>query len=271
MKTREQIYGQEAAGILRDVSMYRALTEMQLLKLYPHKESKIRNLLSYLQKQGRIVQRGEYYRIPADAEESIDHGLSKAVWVLTDFMEQVEYHSVSEYPAKIIFFADGEVYEIIYAEPGKEQLINQMLSTVKEVPPKYIVLIEQPEQIAEIHTPNTSGYCTVSSGGEVQYYLHAKQRRQAREVPTDPDDLSTEEAPGISDPTDLLCCIENAALEEVLNRISERDRYIFFSRALHGRSFHELALELDLGYQGVAAAYHRVCKKVKDATGRDVK
>ena len=59
MKTREQIYGQEAAGILRDVSMYRALTEMQLLKLYPHKESKIRNLLSYLQKQGRIVQRGE--------------------------------------------------------------------------------------------------------------------------------------------------------------------------------------------------------------------
>lgn len=158
MKTREQIYGQEAAGILRDVSMYRALTEMQLLKLYPHKESKIRNLLSYLQKQGRIVQRGEYYRIPADAEESIDHGLSKAVWVLTDFMEQVEYHSVSEYPAKIIFFADGEVYEIIYAEPGKEQLINQMLSTVKEVPPKYIVLIEQPEQIAEIHIPNTSGY-----------------------------------------------------------------------------------------------------------------
>ena len=64
MKTREQIYGQEAAGILRDVSMYHALTEMQLLKLYPHKESKIRNLLSYLQKQGRIVQRGEYYRIP---------------------------------------------------------------------------------------------------------------------------------------------------------------------------------------------------------------
>lgn len=170
MKTREQIYGQEAAGILRDVSMYRALTEMQLLKLYPHKESKIRNLLSYLQKQGRIVQRGEYYRIPPDAEEGIDHGLSKAVWVLTDFMEQVEYHSVSDYPAKIIFFADGEVYEIIYAEPGKEQLINQMLSTVKEVPPKYIVLIEQPEQIAEIHTPNTSGYCTVSSGGEVQYY-----------------------------------------------------------------------------------------------------
>ena len=92
-------------------------------------------------------------------------------------------------------------------------------------------------------------------------YLHAKQRRQAREVLTDPDDLSTEESPGISDPTDLLCCIENAALEEALNRISERDRYIFFSRALHGRSFHELALELDLGYQGVAAAYEAAARQ----------
>lgn len=102
-------------------------------------------------------------------------------------------------------------------------------------------------------------------------YLHAKQRQQMREILTDPDDLSTEECPDISNPSDLLCCIENAALEEVLNHISERDRYIFFSRALHGRSFHELALELDLGYQGVVAAYHRVCKKVKEATGRDVK
>ena len=27
MKTREQIYGQEAASILRDITMYRALTE----------------------------------------------------------------------------------------------------------------------------------------------------------------------------------------------------------------------------------------------------
>ena len=163
MKTREQIYGQEAAGILRDVSMYRALTEMQLLKLYPHKESKIRNLLSYLQKQGRIVQRGEYYRIPADAEEDIDYGLSKAVWVLTDFMEQVEYHSVSDYPAKILFFADGEVYEIIYAEPGKEQLINQMLSTVKEVPTKYIVLIEQSSRSRSPRATHQTPAATVPS------------------------------------------------------------------------------------------------------------
>ena len=37
MKTREQIYGQEATSILRDITMYRALTEEQLLRLYPAK------------------------------------------------------------------------------------------------------------------------------------------------------------------------------------------------------------------------------------------
>ena len=78
MKTREQIYGQEAAGILRDVSMYRALTEMQLLKLYPHKESKIRNLLSYVYvpdskpREYRLIAK---FRVEPDSEvPAIDAG-----------------------------------------------------------------------------------------------------------------------------------------------------------------------------------------------------
>ena len=33
MKTREQIYGQEATSILRDITMYRALTEEQRFAL----------------------------------------------------------------------------------------------------------------------------------------------------------------------------------------------------------------------------------------------
>ena len=30
-----------------------------------------------------------------------------AVWVLIDFIEEVEFHSVSDYPAKLLFFAGG--------------------------------------------------------------------------------------------------------------------------------------------------------------------
>ena len=62
MKTREQIYGQEAASILRDVAMYKALTEEQLLRLYPQKESKVKNLLAYLVRQGRLHRSGVWTR-----------------------------------------------------------------------------------------------------------------------------------------------------------------------------------------------------------------
>lgn len=102
-------------------------------------------------------------------------------------------------------------------------------------------------------------------------FLRARRRRNNTEIPTDPDNLATSKNADNDDPEMLLCIMENAALSDVLSSISERDRYIFFSRALYQRSFDELALELGLGYQGVATAYHRVCKKVRNATGREVK
>lgn len=57
MKTRAQIYEREAA-LLRDISMYRVMAEKQLLLLHPGKEDKVKSLLSYLVRQGRIWQAG---------------------------------------------------------------------------------------------------------------------------------------------------------------------------------------------------------------------
>ena len=37
-----------------------------------------------------------------------------------------------DFPAKLIFFADGEVYEVIHAASGKETLINHILSAPAE-------------------------------------------------------------------------------------------------------------------------------------------
>lgn len=102
-------------------------------------------------------------------------------------------------------------------------------------------------------------------------FLRTRHRRSNTELPTDPDSMAAPENADIDDPETLLCIMENAVLSDVLSSVSERDRYIFFSRALYQRSFDELAIELGLGYQGVAAAYHRVCKKVRNATGREVK
>ena len=170
MKTRDKIYGREAAALLRDISMYHVLTEGQLLRLHPGKKDKIQNLLAYLVRQNRAWQVDGYYCAAPDSAEDMDRGLLAAVWVLADFADQVEYHSVGDYPAKIIFFADGEVYEIVHAAQGKEVLLSHVLADTGEQPSRYLVLVDDPEQITQLQIPNVNGYCTVSPAGEVQYY-----------------------------------------------------------------------------------------------------
>lgn len=54
MRSREQIYGQEAAELLRNITVYHCMRRDQLLRLYPGKEGVIENLLRYLVKQQRI-------------------------------------------------------------------------------------------------------------------------------------------------------------------------------------------------------------------------
>lgn len=126
--------------------------------------------MTHLTKQGRIFLEDGFYCAAPECIGQIDRSLLAAVWVLLDFIDQVEFHSVGDYPAKIIFFADGEVYEIAHAGLGKEILISQLLNAPGEKPSRYLVLVDAPEQIADLELPNVNGYCTVSSAGEVQYY-----------------------------------------------------------------------------------------------------
>lgn len=150
--------------------MYHAITQEQLLGLYPGKQRQVLNLLTYLVSQKRIYLDDSGFYRTTDEPEELDRGLSAALWVLIDFIDRVDYHSVGEFPTKIIFFAQDEVYEIVYVALGQEALISNILSSQVKDPPNYIILVEKPEQIPEIDVPNASGYCTVSSTGQVQYY-----------------------------------------------------------------------------------------------------
>lgn len=171
MKTREEIYGKEAADLLRSIAMYQVLTEQQLLRLYPGKEDIIKNLLLHLTRQGRVFYNsanGTYY---AEPRMKSDSGMTAALWVLLDFIDKVEYHSVSDFPAKLVFFAAGEVYEVLYVALSQEALVSHLWSQQNEEdPPRRIVVVDAPEQIASIDIPGVSGYCTVEPDGQVNYF-----------------------------------------------------------------------------------------------------
>jgi len=172
MKTRDQIYSQEASTLLRNITMYRRMKTKQLILLFPGKEDKIQNLLTYLKKQGRICYDEATDCYCAGPNEQTDKSLLLALWVLVDFGEAVEFHSVSDFPAKLIFFAGGEVYEVIYIPSGQETLISQACLQMKDedAPPRRLILVDCCEQIPEISIPGCCGYCTVDEGGRVSYF-----------------------------------------------------------------------------------------------------
>ena len=172
MKTREQIYSNEASDLLRNITMYKTLTEEQICRLYPGKEAVIKNLLTHLTRQGRVYRNPDNGRVSAsaDCDANIDYGMIAAIWVLIDFIDKVEYHSVCDFPVKIGFFADGELYEIIYVPFEQEILMAHALTGKNETPARRIVLVDRAEQIGDIDIPNTTGFCSVTPDGTVRYY-----------------------------------------------------------------------------------------------------
>ena len=122
-------------------------------------------------KEGRIfcAENGRYYA-NQEAQNGADKDLSRCVWVLLDFIDQVEYHTVGEFPAAILCFANGELYEIVPIPQGKETMICQLLRQPQKDAGKRIVVVEDTAQIELLHIPQVAGFCTVAEDGTVSYY-----------------------------------------------------------------------------------------------------
>jgi len=171
MKTREQIYRQEAASLLRDVTTYHCAKGEQLKRLYPGKEDKIEHLLGYLVKQGRIFYRTDKDTYYDHSGMETDIEMIAALWVLADFGDKYEYHSTDAYPSKIVFFADGETYEIVYVPWDKESLVLHAIGMRNDGDcGKKILIVEDTSQMEKIDLEDAI-FCTVDmETGEIQYY-----------------------------------------------------------------------------------------------------
>lgn len=171
MKTREQIYGKEAADILRNITTYHYIRHDQFLRLYPGKEDKIENLLSFFVRQGRIFYDNKTKMYHDGTEAAANYEMLSAIWVLADFIDRADYHSSTDFPVNLIFIADGELYEVIYVAPGNEALIEHALAQQPSDAEKRIVITEDTEQFSRLSIPDVTAYCTVDmDSGNIQYY-----------------------------------------------------------------------------------------------------
>ena len=77
MKNRVAIYQREATEMLQNIAQYPGLTEEQLCRFFPEKESTAKILLSHMLKEGRAYRadNGRYY-----INQEIQNGHSPAVY-----------------------------------------------------------------------------------------------------------------------------------------------------------------------------------------------
>lgn len=171
MKNRTAIYQREAAEMLHNISLYPGLTEEQLCRFFPEKEAAAKTLLAHMLKEGRVFRdrNGRCYA-NQEAQNGADKDLSRCIWVLLDFIDQVGYHTVGEFPAAILCFANGELYEIVPIPQGKETMICQLLRQPQKDTGKRIVVVEDTSQIELLDIPQAAGFCTVAEDGTVSYY-----------------------------------------------------------------------------------------------------
>jgi len=169
--TRADIYSKEAAELLRLVSMYPGMKEKQICGFFSDKKDKIPIILEHLARQKRIKKFDADRWLPFEGEEKIETDLLRAVWVLLDFKNELEFHCNCEYPVQLLFFAHGETFEIITVHAGQEVLLSRLLEGKEQGIGKRILMIDDLAQMKLLRIPGVVGVCMVQDEeGNVQYY-----------------------------------------------------------------------------------------------------
>ena len=178
MKSRNQIYRGEGERLLKLITTYHALQYEQVLQFFVRNRDSMKSLITSLIKQGRIYydQDKDLLCNTPEASDSPDYGMIAAVWVLLDFKETVAYHTSGEFPVKLHFFSQDEVYEVIYVTQGQEALINHVLASLPSKDANRLVILESEQQAAQITIDGITAFCLVTPEGTVNYYTKQKKR-----------------------------------------------------------------------------------------------
>lgn len=157
--------------LLRVLSMYGPMPQDQFLQLFPDNTSAVENMITRLRKSLRIAITPDRYLSLAPADEPPNPDVLRAVWVLISFGDKVVYHTISDFPTTLTFFSESEVYEVVVVHPGQEPMMNHAFWCLNDaVPPRRIVVLDDPAQVQNIHIYNTAAYCTVAVDGKVSFF-----------------------------------------------------------------------------------------------------
>lgn len=165
--------------VLSLIKKYNVLYKRQLYAFYENcgKDGHVGKALKALEKDNRIYS-NPITRMVAANENSYaarEYGTLQAVWVLVSLMKQkkIEEHflaSKEEFPIRIVFVGDAEIYDILYIPESDVELVNNLFARKKIECCGHIAAVESPECISRLHIPDVIGFCTVEEDGKIEYY-----------------------------------------------------------------------------------------------------
>lgn len=158
---------------------YGVLYKSQLYEFFAKcgREHFVGKALKVLEKERYVYVQQEMEMVFASHEalKDRDCGTLLCVWALLGIMDtkKVEEHfhaSADEYPIRIVFVGDGEIFDILYVPEADIGLANHLFTRKKIDGCGHIVVVEKPEEIPEIQIPDVVGFCIVKEGGAIEYY-----------------------------------------------------------------------------------------------------
>jgi len=178
MKARKEFI-QMATTILDIMDAYGVMMRTQLELMFPDGIKEI----AYLIKNKRLfLSEDKKYLSPDETIEPCKP-LVAAINVLLNVISKVSFHTVGKLPAQIIFVThNGDYYEIIYVEQGKEPIIASIYSNEAlgragvDTTAKRLVIVEDKAQIQKIKgvIPNILRFAVLKSCGSFDFYTNVE-------------------------------------------------------------------------------------------------
>ena len=156
--------------VLSLIKKYNVLYKRQLYAFFENcgKDGRVGRALKSLGKDNRININPVTRMVAANEN-------SWAVWVLISLMKQkkIEEHFLAakdEFPVRIIFVGDAEIYDILYIPESDVELVNNLFARKRIECCGHVAAVESAEYIHRLRIPDVLGFCTVEEDGKIEYY-----------------------------------------------------------------------------------------------------
>ena len=163
---------QDEQYIIKWLSQYGTLTKTQVIRLLKDKPvSTAEKIIRNLKRDMRITDVGGYY-LALDEMCKPDQRLIIAVWVLLQFIDQVEplAHYPAVYPAQIFFLKENVGYEIVVLYDGEQHLMRLLQPQEDDL--KYIIVVPHISMAQSLYVPKVPClYATVDFEGREEPHI----------------------------------------------------------------------------------------------------